>query len=144
RYDIANGHGHPTGSARGGVVFGRVDQPDIECPLEFLPDIVFGDEVTLLDLFDQDLTLLDCLCKVERGPLPLFPCRPDTVGVIVDEFSFHQVKDVSPPPPGGLLGGESRLLLRGAFSPRLLDFCTVFRTSHADAEFCTLDMDDFR
>ncbi len=42
RYDVADGHGHPAGSARGGAVFGRVNQPDIECLLKFLPDVVFG------------------------------------------------------------------------------------------------------
>ena len=143
RYNVADGHGHPSRPADGGAVFGRVNQPDIESFLEFSPDVVFRDEVSLLYLFDEELALPDCLCKVERRPFFPFTGDPDPVGVIADELAFHQVEDVPRPPPG-LWNGDTRFRLRGTPSSRLLDFCTVFCASEADTEFCTFDLDGFR
>lgn len=141
-YDIADGHGHPPGSTGGGGVFSRVDQPDLECSLKFFPEIVFGDEITLFDLSNEDLTLLNFLCEVEGRPAPLFPGETNPVGIIFDDLPFHQVKDIARP-FSGLRDGEARFILDTSLS-WLLDFCTVFCTSDADTELCTLDLDSLR
>ncbi len=98
--DIADGRRHSAGAAGLGLVGRGVDQLDAERPLDLFPDSVFRNEIALLDLLDQDLTLFRRMRKIQRRPFLLFPGSANPFAVVVDDIALDQVKDIPRPPPG--------------------------------------------
>jgi hypothetical protein len=94
-YDIPEGRRDPAALLGFDLVVGNVEKRDAERLLEFDADLVFRDEIALLDLFDEDLTLLDLVCEILLGPVPLDTGLLYLLAEVVDDLADHQVKDVA-------------------------------------------------